>query len=109
MVWEHGQLWRLLTSLFLHNNENYLLANFAGLVLPTMILGEGLSDTALTAQMLSLGLLANGIYGKRRIALCILCKLRCAWSLIVPVVLQCCVQKLGWHYLHRLTTFMEIR
>ena len=39
-VWEHGQVWRLLTSLFLHNTENHLLAN------------------------LSLGLLANGLYGE---------------------------------------------
>lgn len=65
MVWEHGQVWRLLTSLFLHNTENHLLANLAALVLPTMILAEGLSDAALAAHMLSLGLLANGLYGEK--------------------------------------------
>ena len=69
MVWEHGQVWRLLTSIFLHNNENHLLANLAGLVLPTIIFAEELSDTALAAHMLSLGLLANGLYGKKLIAL----------------------------------------
>lgn len=58
MVWEHGQVWRLLTSLFLHSTENHLLANLAGLVLPTVILAEGLPDAALAAHMLVLGLLA---------------------------------------------------
>ena len=72
MVWEHGQVWRLLTSLFLHSTENHLLANLAGLVLPTVILAEGLPDVALAAHMLVLGLLANGLYGKKFTALCML-------------------------------------
>ena len=97
MVWEHGQVWRLLTSTFLHNNENHLLANLAGLVLPTMILAEGMSDAALAALMLSFGLLANGLYGKKLIALCMLQQplSHCACSLMFHVC-ACSVAFKGW-------------
>ena len=107
MVWEHGQVWRLLTSSFLHSTEIHLLANLAGLVLPTMILAEGLPDAALAAHMLFLGLLANGLYGKKFTALCMLHQLH---EPDVPVLcMQCCCQKLAWHYLQCLTTSVEIR